>query len=610
MFEHWYHEDPKNGRVHEACYEYVQRLADHQRDIAERHLRCAWLYNNAPMVGADYGTFDAGFDTVPVTENAIESVIDTATSMIAKNRPLPKFRTINGGWSAQRRNVRKTQFFEAEFDRLRVYDVMPEAFRDDCVFGVGVAVPGRDGDRATLERALIDEFLVDEREARTSRPRQLHRVRMVDRDWLKSAHPEFEQQIEDANKGDDRYYTSFRRLETNEICLGESYYLPTRKGAGDGRYVKWIQTATLVDTEWKRNYFPYVFIYWNKRITGFYGRGLAESLAGAQLRVNKLNRFIATCQDLVSSPRMFVHVLDAGLKQRQTNEIGKIYLYAKEKPTVDTPQAVAPEIYQYKDRLVQWMYQAAGISELSAQSRKPGGLESAVALREFNDIETQRFSIQAQRYEAAFVDLAHQLDDIYRDIMADGGEVIATYNRDGVSKEIAYADCHEENEECSVIIEAASIMSRTPAGRLQAVIEMAQAGLIDQDEARRLMGHPDIDRSMSLYNAAIDDAEALIEELLEEGGEWRAPQPFQNLELCLQRVQMAYLKAQREGAPEGVLQNFRDWMELADAEMSAMAAPAAPPMGMMPPGPQAPPGMPPPAAPLPPEVPQQMPMAA
>ena len=75
---------------------------------------------------------------------------------------------------------------------------------------------------------------------------------------------------------------------------------------------------------------------------------------------------------------------------------------------------------------------------------------------------------------------------------------------------------------------AASTLSTTPAGRQQAVVEWAQAGIISQDEARRLMDHPDLERSMSIYTAALDDIEATIEAL--EDGKILMPEPYPHLQ--------------------------------------------------------------------------------
>ena len=124
--------------------------------------------------------------------------------------------------------------------------------------------------------------------------------------------------------------------------------------------------------------------------------------------------------------------------------------------------------------------------------------------------------------------------------------------------------------ESDMQIEASSILSRTPAGRMQQVIEMAQAGLIDKDEARALLQHPDLKSSMDLYNAQIRNIDRTIERLYD--GEFPAPDSFQNLALGQSRVQMALLKAADNGAPEEILENMRRWIGQAKFMLDEMNA--------------------------------------
>jgi hypothetical protein len=580
--------------VHDAIVDYVSTLGNELRDVHERHYRCAWLYNNQP-IAQDLTLIGTGLEMTPVTENVIESVIDTATSMTAKQRPRPTFMTDGALWSVQRRAHKLGLFMEAEFHRLGIYDHGVRTFRDGCIFGTGAVkihrTRGKKG-RAVVERVLIDELRVDERECRTGPPRQIHQVKFVDREVLKALHArgrdkaDITAMIELANAAEPGNegvrWNLWQRLERNQVVVIESWHLPSAPGAKDGRHVIALDSGALLDEPWTKDYFPFVFYRWSERLVGFFGRGLAEQLAGIQLRINKLNKFIGKAQDLISVPRIFLDAADAHLKTKFNTEAGRIFLTRSGKPPfVLTPPAVATDIYQYKEQLKRSAYQFAGISELSAQSKKPEGLESAVALREFNDIETSRFAIQAQRLEAWYLEVARQLVAVYKEIAADGGTPVATWKRRRRFDAIEWGDVDLEEDVYSMQIEASSILSRTPAGRLQAVVEMSQAGLIDQDEARRLMNHPDLERSMSLYNAALDDAERLIEKLSD--GKFEVPEPFQNLALCIHRVNMAALLAKEDDAPEEVLEGFRSWLDQAVNLVKDAVQPSAPPPGAGPP---------------------------
>jgi hypothetical protein len=230
------------------------------------------------------------------------------------------------------------------------------------------------------------------------------------------------------------------------------------------------------------------------------------------------------------------------------------------------------------------MFALAGISQLSSQAQKPAGLESAVALREFNDIETQRFAIQAQAYEAMHLEIARRIVEVSKGLANAGKPAKVAYKSRDLMQVIDWSEVDMETDQYAMGVEASSLLSRTPAGRTQQVIEWTQAQLISGDEARRLLGHPDLERTQSLYNAAIEDIEAVIEHLLD--GEVEVPEPYQNLTLGIERVQMALLKARRDGAPEEILQGMRDWLDQAAHILSPpqTAGPAtAPPADGAPP---------------------------
>jgi hypothetical protein len=81
------------------------------------------------------------------------------------------------------------------------------------------------------------------------------------------------------------------------------------------------------------------------------------------------------------------------------------------------------EVYQQLERLVNFAYQQAGISQLAAGSKKPEGLNSGVALREFDDNQTDRFASLSRAYDTFFVDLAYQVTDKAKEIALRDGSI-------------------------------------------------------------------------------------------------------------------------------------------------------------------------------------------
>ena len=584
--ECWWESD--EDKAHESVFRLVTTLEEDQRELHEKLLQYAWFYDTSRLMGVE-SVFSTHSTDAPITENVIESVIDTAKALIAKNRPKAAFMTDGADWSTQRKAKWLDRFIEAEFHRTEVYNKGVEVFRDACVWGTGALHIFAEGKKIQCERVMLDELRVDEEECRSAPPRQLHRVKFVDKHVLKARFPQHAAAIDLARSDEsETYWSSYRKLKPSQIPVIESWHLPSGHGAKDGRWTICIRHATLQDKKYTKDYFPFVFYRWSKRLTGFYGRGLCEILKGIQLRINKHNRMISKAQDMIAVPRVLVKKGDANLAVKINNQVGQILPYSTDPPIFITPPAVSPEIYNDKQLLKQTAYQISGVSELSAQAKKPAGLDSGAALREFNDIETQRFSIQAQDYEHFFLEIARQYVKLAKELYS-GTKYTNVWKTHNLVKRIPWDDVDLEEDMYCMSIEASSILARTPAGRLQGVIELAQSQLID-DKSRllKLLGHPDLEREVDLETAAIDDIEAVVENLLD--GKFETPEPFQNLSMGVVRVQAAYLNARRAGAPEDILEGFRQWMEQAKLMLDAAVPPPAPAPAM--------PAMPPEMGPL------------
>jgi hypothetical protein len=569
MMEKFWWEEDDDKEIFEAVIAYVESLEESQRYVHELNIRNARLYSNVDLLGLDWTLTQRDYSRKSlgrVTENLVQSACDTATSIVASSRARVTFQTDGAEFSVQRKARLLEKWVEGKFDETEFHKQATRCFRDSVIFGTGaLKIYEHDGD-IKCERVLIDELKIDEMECRSSDPRQLHQVKFIDKEVLKAEFPDHEQAIDDSTKEQYRQSnTPYRNIDSNTAVCVESYHLPSSKGAGDGKRVICVDGATLLSEAWKKPYFPFLFYRWNEPVCGFYGQGLAEQLTGIQLRINQLNHFIQKAQDLIAVPRVFVDIASKNLKMQINNEIGAIIPYRGKPPVFHTAQAVSPEIYQYKEALWRRGFEVAGISQLSATSKKPAGLESAVALREYNDIGAQRFQYNAQEFEKLAPQAAERFIDIAKDIQKRGGECKSVFHAKKLVEKICFKEAAIDDGTYRIRLEPASILSRTPAGRSQQVVEWAQAGIVDTDEARRLLNHPDLERTADIANAAIEDIEATIEDLLD--GNFDPPEPYQDLSMGMKRVQLAYLKARRDGAPEEILENMRRWIESAEYEL-------------------------------------------
>jgi hypothetical protein len=211
--------------------------------------------------------------------------------------------------------------------------------------------------------------------------------------------------------------------------------------------------------------------------------------------------------------------------------------------------------------------QEIGLPEIATRGVKAPGIESAVALREFKDQTSQRFSMQEKAFEQLWLDTVLLVLDVCRGLGDDAPEM-SMQTRFG-PRHIKWGDV--DLDDLRVQIAAASTLARTPAGRTQTVLELSQAGAITLDETRKLLDHPDLDRTGSLYAATIEAIEYDLESI--RNGNPIIPDPFFiNLEIAQVYAQKQCALDRNAKAPEEVLEGLRAYGVNAAEFLSRAAA--------------------------------------
>lgn len=581
-----------------AIFAYVASLDSWQRMRQTINAENAKFYWGKDVYGIGgpraIGSFTSATGSeYSITENAIASVVDTAVSLIAGNRPKPVFLTEGEGWAKGRQAKKLGQFVLGLYDRLKIYQLATRIFKDCCVFDVAALKVYAD-DKAGLpcvERVLSDDIVVDEQESRTTTPRQMHQRRWVDRGVLARLYPEQAAEIWRADASGVRRGTS--RAQGNMVEVLESWHLPSEEGADDGLYVVCVQGTCLYREKYEKDYFPFVFLKWNSPLTGFYGQGIVEPLTLLQMDLNEKNKFIRRCQRAIIRPDIY-----GAFNQRMPDAffetgVGRFFQTRDGKPpTFYTPQALNAETYNERERIVQRMFAIAGVGEMQAQGKKQSGVESGIAIREVNDIQAGRFGIQAEAYEDFHLEVAQRLVWCMRDLSAESGaKTTVAFRAKHFAQTIKWTDVDPKEDAFHVTIQAASLISRTPAGQRQEAMDLFQMSLIDKAEFRHLVNWPDEQASMDIQDAAFQYAMYAVEKICE--GTFVRPEPFEDLVLCVKYTQLSRIKAKLDGAPGDVLEMLQLRIDMAiqlqqDAE-AATAPPPAAPMGAS--GMGGPPGM-------------------
>lgn len=580
--------------AHRKTIPFVQRAEDELGDIFTRLFRLESLYDpNNP--DAEPHIHDR------VTENAIASNVDSVTAVVASVDIRPRYMTDGADWK-QQRTARRLEWYSEDLG-IR-YDVLPKcrkAFKEAAKKGNGFVKVHQVFDEPRVEHVLVENIVVPPEECRDGRePRQLHQWDYVDADELEARFPDAAIEIEQALKSGRRRRGSYsRNLFSNDVECLWSWRLPVgvkgRPGYKPGRVTFVIQNKTLVDKEWDKPYFPFSMIAWSDRPNSFYGISGAERIMGIQRALNKNNWHIEKGNDNVVSPPIYVRPADSNIGAK-TNRVNGYTIYRADTPQTVQHQAVSNETYNRNKTLKESAQYEFGQTSMATHGAKPPGIDSGVAMREYKDQTTQRFASQEIGFEHLVLWSHYLLIDVCKDLGAKAPKVT---RRSRFGKEVVtWKDV--DMGDVRVQIKASANLNRTPAGRMQMVIEFAQAGIITTDEARRLIQHPDLESELSLYSAALEDVESSLDAIAD--GKVVMPEPFTNLEIAKWRGQNEYLKWLHDGAPEDILESLRQYVVQAaylisqkQAVNSNMAMPGAAPgadTGMAPPGPgDIPPGV-------------------
>ena len=538
-------------------------------------------------------------ESIRVSLNVVRSCIDTLAARIAKSKPRPMYVTDDAEWKLARKAKKRTDYVTGVLQRSGAYDVWPEIFTDACIAGIGTVKWVSEASIA-CERVLPEELIIDETEARYGAPRSKYHRRLVSRDVLASQFPEFEAEIESAPDAEPREIDAWSHDMQNAdvVEVIEAWHLPSGPDAGDGRWCIVIDGQTLAASVWSKPYFPFVDYQWKRPRRGFRGYGLARELSGIQYAINRVVRDIELGNHRIARGRILVPKGSIN-KNQLTREIGSLVEFD---PTLGAPQAVVwqafgAETYNYLQDLYKKAYELSGISQLSAGGRKPGGVDAAVALRELQDIESERFSLQAQRYDQLAIESAPLIIDLTQEMVDEGTAPVIRAKSGRLTRTVRAEDIIGDDDTFDMAIYPANMLPRTPAGRMQMIAEWQKQGWVNPDEAMQLMEMPDTDKFVSVRIAALELAQMVVEKVLDE--EVAAePEPYWDLATTKRIAQQELLRAQIKNAPESAQEALRQFLDKLDGLMEQMAPPpetAAPPPEMMPP-PGPPPGAPPMAA--------------
>jgi len=98
---------------------------------------------------------------------------------------------------------------------------------------------------------------------------------------------------------------------------------------------------------------------------------------------------------------------------------------------------------------------------------KPAGLNSGAALREYQDVESLRFTTVSRQYEEMFMEAARQVVGIGKDIYAEDNRHEVVVSKDSNSIDVIDWGSVDMDEDSFVLkVHPTSSLPATPSGRL------------------------------------------------------------------------------------------------------------------------------------------------
>lgn len=553
----------EKGNAHQAIISLIYRLDADNTPRENNMIKNMKMYSNTYYTNV-VSAFNMYNDTRPdifednvsnrIVWNICKSSCDTIAAKISKNKVKATVVTDEGDFYTQRKAKKMDEAIYAIMLERKYGEAAKQQFLDALICGTGIIEVSIKDEEVCYSRVLPMELYVDELDAIYGDPKRLYRSRIVSKSKLKKQYPKLADKIDGA--ASIRISTS-NVVTADATILYEAWQIGNKKEPG--RYVSCVDTCTLVDEEYKELDFPFIILRWSKPSLGFWGVGLIDELAPFQLEINKILFFIQKAMQLGHAPKWFMNSGSIP-KGYLSNKIGTIVPFTGVNPPhYYAPEPIHQQVIDYVQMLKNEAFAMAGISQLSAQSIKPAGLDSGVALQTYNDIESERFVLAGQAFEDSFVE-AFKKTIIVLKILAKDNPELSIMNFGNKNAKIKWLDIDLNQDRFTIKVFPTSALPNHPEGRLQRLNDFMNLGIISPEDFIQLLDMPDIAEFNKLTYSGISAAKDNIERIM-DGEEYVPPEQYDDLPQSLKVAIQAYLNLRTTNTDEVILQNVRSYID-------------------------------------------------
>lgn len=547
-------------------------------------------YGNA----LSYYDLQVGEDTGVVPNiNIIRSAIDTHVSKLSEVKVRPFFNPIIGTFKT-RKVCRNAQiYFDEFFEDQDVYRKAIQTVRYADVFEVGHLWV--DDEDRRIKRLAPWEYYFDAAEFHYG---------MISRCFIRQyQYPliALKAKVEEWNKAHNNERSDLMdRLDQDPSDKVDRiiYY-----DLLEGKKYQFADTHLISEDEIEYKIPPVATLYREEPLKGAFSVAMADDLYTVQTQIDSLCERIHLALELSPANSIWIPAGSEVKPSMISNEIGAIYQYRPVPGAegggvfVSTPQPIDPSYIQFLEFWIRTGYEMLGISQLSAQAKKPSGLNSGVALQTVEDVESERHNPILQSYIRLLMEVAK----ISIEVFPKGGDVLPQRRS---RAQIKWADIKREHESFSIQFSASSSLSKDPKVKMEQVEKLIAMGIINPAMAASILEFPDLEGAYSITSSSYDYCQKIIERAVEKG-------VFDfyevvNLQQLFGESVNTLLRLDANEEDREVLERLVTLIKLVKAKMDEVNAAIAPPQL----APMKPPTAPGPTGPLPMEAAPPEPTAA
>lgn len=452
------------------------------------------IYTTPP---AFYNAQSDDFTGLVPAINVGRSMTMTLLSKLIQTKGRVFFNPTNGLWSTIKTCRNAQIYFDAVYERDNIYQKVQKCVLDALIFEMGVM--WIDDEAKTTQHIHPWQFYVDPAEYNYDR---ISRCMMMQEDFPLNS-------LKDKLNDTMTAYGLLANEPNVKVTLYRYWDLHEKK-----KYlIVNSEVIEVVDIDY--DVMPFAIFFYNTPVKGLFSVSLIDNVYTHQRQIDDIVRIEHDALTLSPANTIYVPTSANGVEdsiaKMMSNQVGNIVPYnaALGKVEVATPPPIDPAYQAMLIFFINSAFEQEGVSQLSAQSKKPSGINSGVALDTLQDVESERFQTQVDN-----------LIQFYRDINTTMIEVFPEED-DILPKRlnravIKWSEIKKQKDAFSMQSSLASVLSKDPKVKMEQIEKLQAQGVINPYMAASLLQLPDLEGAYSAATASYDNSRKIIERALDD----------------------------------------------------------------------------------------------